>query len=799
MKKKIFLLASLLFTISACSSTSNSASSENKTTSSGQTSETPKNTTSSESSKLTTSSSKDETSSSSKQTSSSPISSSSSQDSSSSSSSSQNKPAMPSSVTLNKDTLSVSYDGKDHYGDITVVGKPEDATITKEVYKNGTLVTECIDVGTYQLNFTVSHPDYLDLSLSAILKITAVKDDMPLLALNSKIYFSNGLDANQIYTYDKSETSKPINNISYNSAKQIIKYGQKSLVLAKSLLGTSIKTIDKNGNIDTHYYDPSIDCITTDGNNIYFATNYLTNEKSGIYKLVESDTDDSDTSNDSVTAKLLYSGKVKYLTYANNKLYFADGRNDDKLSYISANITTSTSTATALSLDGNEEKIKYMIADGNNLYFNIDNLTGDYLCKYNTSTSTKTKLTTSCGEYLTIAGDYIYFANIDLVNSNVFGKGIYKVKTDGSEKTTAGTIVVPATYSINSLCYEDDHLYFIDGADLHLKDYDISSSTVTDLLASFVIPEHPFHNKGGQQQEINGKIYYLNMQRGKTLCVYDPEKKTNSQLTTEKVANFSVIGDYIYLNTVTYFVNNDLYRFNYKTGGYLEKISSDDASEIVGDDNFIYYAKDNAAGAATSIERINLATEEQTQIYSKGVSNLRLIDDNLYCEDGGKVLKFDVSDTTKTTYTKTEIENLKHVDYFEIENNQIYYSYTNIGSNSLRRATITNNSADDEIKLAETKVDPIEMQIVGSKIYFLSDTAIASDDGLYVINNKATTNPNTHSLVISDSNIQDMYIYNNYLYYLSSGWESLTGDSHIYQQSLTNLDEEPVRIDVEGF
>lgn len=699
---------------------------------------------------------------------------------------------MPSSVTLNKENLSLTYDGKNHYGDITVIGKPETATVTKKVVKSGKEVTECIDIGTYNFTFLVTDKNYEDLHLTATLKITGEKDDMPILSLNSKIYFSNGLDSKQIYTYDTTKTTENISNVSYNSAKQIIKYGNKSLVLAKSLLGTSIKTIDSSNNIETYYYDPSINCIATDGTNIYFATNYLTNDKSGIYKLVESNTDDSDTSNDSVTALQLYSGKAQYLTYANNNLYFADGRNSNKLSYISASRTTSTEIASVVSLDGKEEKITNMIANSNNLYFNVDNLTGDYLCKYNTSTKTKTKLTTSCGDYLTIAGNYLYFSNIDLLNSNVFGKGIYKVKIDGSESTGIGTIVVPTTYSINSLCYENNHLYFIDGADLHLKDYSISAKTVTDLLSNFEIPEHPYHNMGGQQQEVNGKIYYLNMQRGKTLCVYDPVNKTNSQLTTEKVANFSVVGDYIYLNTITYFVNNDLYRFNYKTGGYLEKITSDSATEVVGDSDFIYYAKDNAAGKSTSIERVNLSTNETTQIYSKGVSNLRLIDDILYCEDGGEVLKFDVSDTTKSSYTPTKISDLKHVDYFEIENDTIYYSYTFLASNSLRKAT-------NEIKLASKSVDPIEMQIVGNKIYFLSDTAIASDDGLYVVNDKTVSTEDTHSLVIANSNIQDMYIYNNYLYYLSSGWGSLTGDSHIYQQSLTDLTKDPVRIDVEGF
>lgn len=319
--------------------------------------------------------------------------------------------------------------------------------------------------------------------------------------------------------------------------------------------------------------------------------------------------------------------------------------------------------------------------------------------------------------------------------------------------------------------------------------------------ARFYSNETAKMNTGGQQEVANGKIYYLNMQRGKTLCVYDPKLRTNIQLTADKVSNFSVIGDYIYMNVVTCFVNNDLYRFNYKLGSGLEEVSSDSATGIVGDDNYIYYSRDNAAGAATSIERINLKNNyTQTQIYSKGVSNLRLYENKLYAIDGSKIVTFDLDDLpTDMKNPSSTLSGPKNVDFFEIDDGNVYYSYTNLASNSLRRFALSDPSS--ETTIAEKKVNPVELKVIGDYVYFLSDIALPTDeypDGLYRVYKNATTE-DTHTLVIAGSTIQDFEIYDDYLYYLDSSWGSALGDSHVYRQSLRDTTAAPERIDDSGF
>lgn len=701
-------------------------------------------------------------------------------------------------VTLNKTNFSIIYDGTDHYNDIVPVGAPANSTTIRTIKNSSNvIVSECVDIGTYKVSISVTNPNYATVTLIATMTIVSNKSELPIIPLGSAVYFSNGLDSKSLYKYDPTASSgKTISYKSYESMKQALPYGDNAIFYASAAVTSSIKMIESStGEISTIYSTPFINAIATDGSNIYYSTNGLTVSQSGIFRLtITGDTDKT------VTVKQIYQGKTHDLTYLDGKLYFANNSNNEYLASISA----SSNSIVAFATQEVEEKVFNIIAGTDRLYLNVDNLIGNYIASFNPSSSTLTKLSTSQGDYLTLAGDYLYFANADKLNTALFGKGIYRVKIDGSNSLSAGEKFIEETYSINSIAYYGGKLYFTSATDLHLYYKSISGNDIIDLMDGFVVPEAKYYNLGGQNKEIDGQIYYLNMGRGKTLCCYDPVYKTNSQLTTEKVNNFSVIGDYIYMNTITYFVNNDLYRFNYKTGGSLEHISSDSAVEIVGNDNFIYYVKDNAASARTSIEKVELTSGSYntSTIYSKGVKNLRFVNDTLYAIYNSEIVTFDVSkEVTDVDNPTSTLNGPKKVDLFEVEDGYLYYSYSNSLSplnsgNSLRRARLNNLS--DEIKLAEEDIDPVEFVIKGDTIYFVSDTAMASTDGLYSVKKNATE-PDTHFLVKANNDIQDIEIYNNNLYYLSSGWGSVTGDQHVYEQSLTDINKAAVRIDDSGF
>lgn len=366
--------------------------------------------------------------------------------------------ATMSSLSLSNANMSVKYDGTDHIGDITVVGAPEGTNTKKTVTNsNGQVVTSCIDIGTYQISIEATNKNFNTVTLNGKLTIYADKTEMPIFSIGSKIYFSNGLDSKNLYSYDTSLTDKNLAYANYDTVKQYLPYGDGVIFLSKSFLFNAIKRINSSGSITT-LYTGSANYIATDGSStIYYSVNGLTASQSGIYKLVVDET------NSTSEPTQIFAGKTYDLTYLNGKLYFADGSNSKYLSSISANATGIISSSTLVY----KEAIYNMVASSGKLYFNVNNLSGNYIASYNPSTNKFGKLTTSAGDYLTVVGNELYFANVDVLNSALYGKGIYKVKTDGTDSTSAGTKVIATDYSINSIYYADSTLYFIDAGNLH--------------------------------------------------------------------------------------------------------------------------------------------------------------------------------------------------------------------------------------------------------------------------------------------------------------------------------------------
>ena len=410
---------------------------------------------------------------------------------------------------------------------------------------------------------------------------------------------SKTLDDDKFYAYNLNSDSlvKVIND----KAIEIERCGDDSvLYISKSILTSSITeaTYDSSTNKVNYNHLLAVSASyiqKADNSVIYYVINSLTNEKSGIYK--------ADMSTQEPTITCLSVGKAKYLKLYNDKLFFADGANGDKLSSIN---TSGTNQTRSLVLN---EKINNLILDNNKLYFTINNILGDYIASYNISTTVTRKLTSDAGSNLTIINDDLYYINVDVLTSYFIGNGIYKVNSNPlSDNNNPGTKVIDGgEMGVCSLTSFEDSLIYYDVNGYKLNVYDISSKEIVNILDGFVKPEDPAPlSMGSQVEEKDGIIYYLDLYDEKTLHSYNPQTKMNFRLTSLKVDNFSIIGDYIYYNAVSYGLNNDTYRVNIKTSSLPELVNTYDSKEVISDGQYIYNVERNAAVAITAIHKANI-------------------------------------------------------------------------------------------------------------------------------------------------------------------------------------------------
>jgi hypothetical protein len=276
----------------------------------------------------------------------------------------------------------------------------------------------------------------------------------------------------------------------------------------------------------------------------------------------------------------------------------------------------------------------------------------------------------------------------------------------------------------------------------------------------------------------------------------------NTKLTSSKVEDFYINGQTLYLNQVSWQVNNDLFSIDLKTGGIPNEISSDDAREIVSDDTHIYYVRHNAVGVATAIVRSKLDGTEQVEFFDKGATNLRLHNDKLFFLDGGKLFSINLDDITQGSedMSATQIGSVSNISRFELENDIVYYTYIGTFTKELRRATISNFST--YTVLASKQTDPKDFVISGDNIYYYSQAESAGIDkfGIYRVNKFATGDETQVQLLVTDNMYyaSSLSIANNYLAFVSYSVGGLLGNSHIYLLDVDNPTADPIEIDTIG-
>ncbi|MBD5391071.1 DUF5050 domain-containing protein, partial [bacterium] len=668
-------------------------------------------------------------------------------------------------LTVNKATIvgdgisftdeKFGYDGMLHT--IEVVGQlPEGSTVTYTCAENSSITNTATETGTYTITATITNPNYETKVLTAKLQITASDKERHIVYHNNTLYFANALDNDRLYSY----ADDTLTRISFDVPYYFTAKGNNLYFQSHSLLSSSIKEIGSSS-VST-LASLKGDYLCTDGTNLYYAVNGLTNNSSGIYKVNPNDAEP--------TAELLSVGKAKYLKYYAGYLYFADGTNDNKLSKIS---TTTSSTRTVVV----DEKITCLTINNGVLYFTVNKLLGDYIAKYTLSTEKLVKLTSDAGADLTVVGDELYYLNVDLLNSAIYGKGIYKVSaTRTSDSSAVGTKVIgEENENYSSLTLANNQLAYYKVSTQMLCLYNITTGAITEVLDGFTAPEVTPLSTGSKTVAYKNTLYYLDLYNDKALYAVNTVTNARNRITSNKVSDFTIIGDTLYFNQVSYGVNNDLYKVDLVKGGEPELVSKNDCVDVVSDGTNLYYVEKNAAGVRTAIHKID-ASGVDTMLYSKGAEYLTYYKGNIYFVDGKDLLRISVTDSSNTVVTVKK----GNMDTFVIHDDFIYYRHLyGVGQKKLCKMNLDGTNIVD-IMVANT--DPLKIVISDNTLYYYTDTVLGTS-GIYSI---SLSGSGEAELILERKTqyyAEDFTVFNGNIYFVN--YYNTLGDSHLYKVNIS--------------
>ena len=660
-------------------------------------------------------------------------------------------------VELRGDT--VEYDTFAH--SIQVVGNIPSGVTVKYFY-NDVETDEVTEVGDYTVRCEINGGrNYNSKTLTATLKITSTEKALYSVTLdNGTVFFQNDLDGDKLYRVSGSNVVK-VNN---DTPKYMIANGSKLYYYSTSLFSAVIKSYENNA--ASALYQSKGEYLTTDGSNIYYAVNNLliNTDQNGIYKL-------NLNGSDAEPARLT-TDKAKYLTYQDNYIYYANVSDNEYLYRVPVGGGQTEKLW--------EEKVSYVIGDGNNLYFNsTKEIAGTVgyaaaIYKYNVSSGKTVKLTADAGKYLTKVGNYIYYINNDKITSVLFGDGIYRVSAlTASDSSLAGTKVLSADNNgYSSLTSDGNNLYYYKLNDKHFYKYDLTASKETDLMANFVPVDDTTLSGYSRVAEYKGEIYYTNPLDSSCLYKFNSTSRAKYKVLADSVSGvyfYSYGGrDYMYYSSY-FLVNYALFRMDLSTNEIV-KVSSDRLENLIfeGDTMYCTHIKGASGNDIVSMKLDGSDVQIIAEDLDAGPSVVgldKIGEDFYYILNPAAGFRNVVRYTVGTKYDKKD-DNLHKAFNYVIVGDKIYY-YADVKDSSL----VYPGTKENALKVCDldgqnavtlvSNVDITDMYAYGGKIYYTSKSS--QNTGLYVydIASKQTKK-------ISDKSAHGMTVYNGKLYFLNS-------------------------------
>ena len=626
----------------------------------------------------------------------------------------------------------VDYDGQEH--EIDIAGElPDGVSI---VYENN----KGTNAGVYNAKATLTLEGYKTLELTAKLTINKLNYDMSTAHWNyeSEFVYNGSEQSVEVLGLPQGVTVKQYQNNAKTNAGNYtasVKFNYDTVNHNEPTLANLNWTINKadmtgitfesrNYEYDTQKH--SVECVGNIPANSTVKITYNDIEVDGVFevgtytvKLVISNAN-YNTYEDTATLKITSTEELLYSVVFNNKLYFQNNLDNNKLYvYDGTNVKKV-----------NNDKAEYFTINGNQVYYYSSSLFSKVIKSFNGTTASV--LLDVNGEYLACDGTYLYYAINNLV-LNTDQNGIYKIKLDGSEDAIR-LVQDKAEY----LAYYDNNIYYSNVSDGR-KLYSISVNSNNQETGTLLYDE-----KVSDILIDNGIIYFnstkteLGLPVASAIRKYVISSGDCIKLTSDNGKYLTKIGSYIY------YINKDkitselfgdgIYRISVlrdsdnSLPGY-KIISAEDNgfSSLSSSGNYLYYYKLNDK----HIYSYNLNTNTETDVMANfelpeetitptGYAKLAEYNGEIYYTnplDNGCLYKYNL--TTKARY-KVLSDSVSNVYFY---NGYMYYStYISVNYALWRMDLQTNETT----KMSKSRCDNLIFD--NDKIYYIKVGSAYNND-----------------------------------------------------------------------
>ncbi len=465
------------------------------------------------------------------------------------------------------------------------------------------------------------------------------------------------------------------------------------------------------------------------------------------------------------TAKLTIKTTQKQLYSAmlGSTVYFQNPLDSDTLYKYDG---TSTSSGTSL-VKVNNDEANYITAAGDTLYYTSKGLLSSNIKKL-TSSSSASAVYSANAEYITVSNGYVYYA----VNSLLGGdkNGIYRYSLSAEEDAEATQIY---TGKASWLTIYNDRVYFAAGASKgKLTSVSINGGSATEFSDS----EGLLSEKNVTEMILSGSTLYLNigtLTGGYAIFRLNLTSNTITKMTTDAGKNLTVIGDNLY------YVNDDLLTSNVFGKGICKialtasssilpgtKLVDENVYSLTGDGSNLYYYRDENKHFMKYSLSSNTATDLMASFTPKednsviGYAETKEYNNEIYYinnRDGGAIYKY--NPTTKGNFKVIA----DACSDFWFNDGYMYYSKYVLTNYDLYKREMKTGA--DAVRVSKNRIDALTFS--GDYIYYVDNGASANRIRKVA---KTSTDFDTDAVQVSKDNVnyQALAVVGTELYYCTN-------------------------------